>query len=186
MSIKISDSKSFKLEPVKKNRFVFQFSSIPGNTSQDEALAFVVKSASVPNISFEKQSTKRIHETFNTAGTPTWNDLTVTFNDFIRNSSNGSELSAGDIMYNWASMIYNPLTGQMGYKTQYATSATEAQLDPAGNIFRAWNIFGIFPTSVNFGDTLSYEDPGAAEINCTFAYDLAIKVQDSKSDSESA
>lgn len=187
MSIKISDDKSFKLEPVKKNRFVFQFSSIPGNTAQEEPLAFVVKSASVPSISFEKQSTKRIHETFNTAGTPSFNDLTITFNDFIRNSqAAGGALSAGDIMYNWMSMIYNPLTGQMGYKTQYATSATEAQLDPAGNIFRAWNIFGIFPTSVNFGDTLSYEDSGAAEINCTFAYDLAIKVQDSKSDSESA
>ena len=97
-----------------------------------------------------------------------------------------AQYKAGDIMYNWASMIYNPLTGQMGYKTQYATSATEAQLDPAGNIFRAWNIFGIFPTNVNFGDTLSYEDSGATEISCTFAYDLAIKVQDSKSSSESA
>jgi hypothetical protein len=187
MSLKISDSKSFKLEPVKKNRFIFQFSSVPGNTNQEEALAFVAKSASIPSISFEKQSTKRIHETYNTAGMPSFNDLTVVFNDFIRNSATSSgELSAGDIMYNWASMIYNPLTGQMGYKTQYATSATEAQLDPAGNIFRAWNIFGIFPTTVNFGDTLSYEDSGATEINCTFAYDIAIKVQDSKSSSESA
>lgn len=192
MSLKISDSKSFKLEPVKKNRFIFQFSSVPGNTNQEEALAFVAKSASTPSISFDKQPTKRIHETYNTAGTPTFNDLTVAFNDFIRNASSSTsasgtgELSAGDIMYNWASMIYNPLTGQMGYKTQYATSATEAQLDPAGNIFRAWNIFGIFPTNINFGDTLSYEDSGSTEINCTFAYDIAIKVQDSKSSSESA
>lgn len=187
MSLKISDSKSFKLEPVKKNRFIFQFSSVPGNSGQEEALAFVAKSASIPSLTFQKQQLKRIHETYNTAGTPEFNDLNASFNDFIRNSSTSSgELSAGDIMYNWASMIYNPLTGQMGYKTQYATSATEAQLDPAGNIFRAWNIFGIFPTNINFGDTLSYEDAGATEISCTFAYDIAIKVQDSKSSSESS
>lgn len=187
MSLKISDSKSFKLEPVKKNRFIFQFSSVPGNINQEEALAFVAKSATIPTISFDKQSTKRIHENYNTAGMPSFNDLSATFNDFIRNSNTSAgELSAGDIMYNWSSMIYNPLTGQMGYKTQYATSATLAQLDPAGNIFRAWNIFGIFPTSVDFGGTLSYEDSGLTEINVTFAYDLAIKVQDSKSSSESA
>ena len=39
MAIKLSDSKSFKLEPIRKNRWVFQFSAIPGNDSnQAEAL----------------------------------------------------------------------------------------------------------------------------------------------------
>lgn len=183
--LKISDSRSFKLEPVRKNRFLFQFSSVPGNNEDlVEGLAFVAKSASVPVITFEKTQTKRIHEAFNTAGMVSWNDLNVVFNDFIRNKS--GENSAGDAMYNWCSMIYNPLTGQMGYKTQYATSATEANFDPAGNIIRAWNIFGVFPTSVDFGGTLSYEDASATEISCTYAYDLAIKVEDSKSSSESA
>ena len=188
MGLKISDARSFKLEPVRKNRFLFQFSSVPGNAEAlEEGLAFVAKSASVPVISFEKSQTKRIHESFNTAGMVSWNDLNVVFNDFIRNSSTSvGEVSAGDAMYNWCSMIYNPLTGQMGYKTQYATSATEAQFDPAGNIIRAWNIFGIFPTTVDFGGTLSYEDAGATEINCTYAYDLAIKAQDSKTATESA
>lgn len=188
MSIKISDSRSFKLEPMRKNRFLFQFSSVPGNTiGLEEGLAFVAKSASVPAITFEKTQTKRIHESFNTAGMVSWNDLNVVFNDFIRNSTSAAgEVAAGDALYNWCSMIYNPLTGQMGYKTQYATSATEAQFDPAGNIIRAWNIFGIFPTNVDFGGTLSYEDAGATEVTSTFAYDLAIKVEDSQTASESA
>lgn len=188
MALKISDSRSFKLEPMRKNRFLFQFSSVPGNAAGlEEGLAFVAKSATVPQITFEKTQTKRIHEAFNSAGMVSWNDLSVVFNDFIRNAaaSNG-EVAAGDAMYNWCSMIYNPLTGQMGYKTQYATSATEAQFDPAGNIIRAWNLFGIFPTSVDFGGTLSYEDAGATEVNCTYAYDLAIKVEDSKTASESS
>lgn len=188
MGVKISDSKSFKLEPVKKNRFLFQFTEVPGNdTNQAEALAFVAKSAGIPKITFEKQASKRFHETFNTAGMPTWNDLPIVWNDYIRNANNSSgELSAGDIMYNWSTMIYNPLTGQMGYKTQYATSATEAQLDPAGNIFRAWNIFGCWPTDVDFGGELSYDSAEATTINCTLCYDIALKVQDAKTSSESA
>ena len=188
MALKISDSKSFKLEPMRKNRFVFQFTTIPGNKDKvSESLAFVCKSADVPTLSFETIETKRIHESFKTAGMATWNELNVVFNDFIRNSDNGEEVvAAGDAMYNWCSMIYNPLTGQMGYKTQYATSATEAQFDPAGNIIRAWNIFGIFPKSVNFGGTLSYEDAGATEVQATFVYDIAIKITDAKVSGESA
>src|SRR5574344_368316 len=186
MAIKLSDSKPFKLEPMRKNRWVFQFSSIPGNVDENsEALAFVAHTCNAPAITFDKQSTSRMNEKFNYAGLPTWNDISCSFYDFIRNSST-STLSAGDILYNWASIIYNPLTGQMGYKTQYATSATLAQLDPAGNVVRAWNIFVIFPTSINWGDGLSSEDAGVSEVQATFTYDLAIKISDSKSKTESA
>lgn len=186
MGIKISDSRSFKLEPVTKNRFLFQFSAVPGSNGQEEALAFVAKSAGIPEMSFEPVKIKRMNETYNTAGNMSWNPISLTFNDYIRNSNNNGENSAGDIMYDWACMIYNPLTGQQGYKTQYATSATEAQLDPAGNIFRAWNLFGCWPNKVSFGGELSYDSAEVNTINVDLIYDLAIKVRDSKSSSESA
>src|SRR5574344_2414587 len=186
MAIKLSDSKSFKLEPMRKNRWVFQFSSIPGNVDENsEALAFVAHTCNAPAITFDKQTLSRMNEKFNYAGLPTWNDISCSFYDFIRNSST-STLSAGDILYNWASIIYNPLTGQMGYKTQYATSATLAQLDPAGNVVRAWNMFGIFPTRVNYGNGLSATDSEICEIEATFKYDLAIKITDAKTATESA
>ena len=188
MAIKISDSRSFKLQPIRKNGWVFQFSAIPGNTGkQAEALAFVAKSCQTPQIQYGDISIHRMNEKYRFAGNPEWNDIQCSFYDFIRNSSNvDGELSAGDILYNWSCMVYNPLTGQMGYKTQYATSATLAQIDPAGNIIRAWNLFGIFPSDVNFGETLDYTQGDACEITATFRYDLAIKIADSKTATESA
>ena len=186
MSIKISDSRSFKLQPLKKNNWIFQFSAIPGNNIQSEALAFVAKTCNAPAITFADTVINRMNEQYKFAGNPTWNDITCTFYDFIRNSNVGNDLSAGDILYNWASMIYNPLTGQMGYKTQYATSATLAQTDPAGNIIRAWNMFGIYPSNVDWGQGLDYSSGDACEISATFKYDLAIKVSDSHTASESA
>ena len=188
MALKISDTRSFKMQPLAKNNWVFQFSAVPGNISgQNEALAFVAKSCSVPKISFGEVNINRMNEQYKFAGKPTWDNINCTFYDFIRNSgSSNNELSAGDILYNWSCMIYNPLTGQMGYKTQYATSATLAQTDPAGNIIRAWNLFGIFPSEITFGTELTYEDSQCSEISATFKYDLAIKVQDSKSSTESA
>ena len=156
MALKISDSRSFKLQPMKKNNWVFQFSAIPGNTDkQNEALAFVAKTCNAPVITYQDTVIDRMNEQFKFAGKPQWTDINCTFYDFIRKSDT-NELSAGDILYNWGCMIYNPLTGQMGYKTQYATSATLAQLDPAGNIIRAWNLFGIYPSNIDFGNGLDY------------------------------
>lgn len=187
MALKISDSRSFKLQPLKKNNWVFQFSAIPGNTdNQNEALAFVAKTCTTPHITFGDTIINRMNEQYKFAGNPTWSDINCTFYDFIRKSTSDSELSAGDILYNWSCMIYNPLTGQMGYKTQYATSATLAQLDPAGNIIRAWNLFGIYPSDIDWGNSLDYSSGEACEITATFKYDLAIKVADSKTSTESA
>ena len=186
MALKISDSRSFKLQPLKRNNWIFQFSAIPGNDQvQADALAFVAKTCNAPQITFADVNINRMNETYKFAGNPSWNDINCTFYDFIRKSGDG-ELSAGDILYNWSCMIYNPLTGQMGYKTQYATSATLAQLDPAGNIIRAWNLFGIWPSQVTFGEGLDYSSGDACEISSTFKYDLAIKVTDSQSATESA
>jgi hypothetical protein len=187
MALKISDPRSFKLEPLKKNRWVFEFAAIPGNDSyQADALAFVAHTCNAPTLTFADVTTGRLNEQFKYAGNPTWNNITCSFYDFIRNSNDTSELSAGDILYNWSTMIYNPFTGQMGYKTQYATSATLSQLDPAGNVIRAWNIFGIFPTNINFGDGFDYNSSDISEVTAEFKYDLAIKITDLKSATESA
>lgn len=193
MALKLSDSKSFKLEPVRKNRWIFEFSAIPGNDSaQAEALAFVASTCKAPELVFKDTTPiNRMNEEFKYAGLPQWSDIDCTFFDFIRNttgsssSGGGREESAGEILYNWQSMIYNPLTGQMGYKTQYATSATLAQVDPAGNIIRAWNLFGIFPSKVNYGD-FDYASADVQKISATFKYDLAVKVSDATSATESA
>lgn len=185
MALKISDSRSFKLEPMKKNRFVYQFTSVPGNTGGEEELAFVCKSATIPSITFGDVSFRRMNEMFKVAGSPTWNDLQCAFYDFIRNSNTSND-SAGDIMYNWSAIIYNPLTGQQGYKTQYATSGTLAQLDPPGNVVRAWNMFSMFPSNITFGESVGYEDEGLLEIGATFKYDIAIKAVDAKVSGKSA
>lgn len=188
MALKISDSRSFKLQPLVSNNWIFQFSAIPGNNdAQTEALAFVAKSCTAPELTFGDVDINRMNETYHFAGRPTWNQIACSFYDFIRNNTSGdTECSAGDILYNWSCMVYNPLTGQMGYKTQYATSGSLAQLDPAGNIIRVWNLFGVFPKKVTFNSGLDYTQNTPLEVQADFVYDLAIKVADSKTSTESA
>ncbi|RLD64533.1 MAG: hypothetical protein DRJ01_00435 [Bacteroidetes bacterium] len=172
MAISLTTSKSSTLEPLKKNRFVMQFTAVPGGGDPSE-LAFAMHTATVPNITFNPTEAQRLNERFWTAGKPTYNDLAATFYDYIAGSK-----SSGQILYDWSQSIYNPITGQMYFKTQYSTSATMAQLDPAGGVVRLWNLYYVWPTNVSWGDAFSYDDDTISECSVTFKYDYTIKGND--------
>lgn len=169
MSLVLSSSQSSTMEPMRKNRWIMQFSSIPG-AGNAEKLAFVAHTSTIPGITYNVTEYNRINEKFFIAGKPGWNDLAMSFYDNI----NGTD-SAGEILYNWSQAIYNPVTGQMGFKKQYTTTATLAQLDPAGGVVRLWNLFYVWPSAVNFGESVSYDEDGINECSITFKYDFAIK-----------
>ena len=175
MALFLSSSQSSTLEPIRQNRWIMQFTRVPGNlnSSGPEKLAFAAHTASQPTLGMSAQETHRLNERFYTAGKPEWQEISVSFYDFI----NGVN-SAGHVLWEWATSIYNPVTGQMFFKSQYTTSATLALLDPAGGVIRVWNLFYCFPTEVNWGGTLdaSAEEISSVEVN--FRYDYAVKGSD--------
>lgn len=180
MGLTLSSSRSSLLEPVRKNRFVIQFDSVPGNehnAKASENLAFACKSSDIPNFTVNKSEHMRFHERFKVANRPEFNDLNIVFYDYVNAAEAGSE-SVGQILYNWYTNIYDPLTGQMHYKKHYSTNSILAQLDPAGAIFRMWNIFYIWPTEVKFGDGLDAESDDLMQLEATFTYDFALKSRD--------
>ena len=64
-TLKLSDARSFKLQPMKKNNWVFKFSMIPGNDdNQPDALAFVAHTCSAPSVQYGDITMKRMNEEF--------------------------------------------------------------------------------------------------------------------------
>ena len=174
MAIYLSSSQSSTLEPLRKNRFVISFTTVPGNVSSNgpERLAFCAHTSARPQITFNEVMQHRLNEQFYVAGKPTWNALPMSFYDFIQGTD-----SISHILWEWSNSVYNPVTGQMFFKTQYMTSATLAMLDPSGGVVQVWNLFYIWPQDVNWND-LSSEDDGPSEVNVTFRYDYAVKGTD--------
>lgn len=170
MAIMLSNSQSSTMEPLKKNRYVMQFTSVPGNTDAEDSLAFACTKASRPELTVEAKDMKRLHESFYVAGSSAvWNTQEVSFYDFIQGSK-----SASQIMWNWMTSVYNPITGQMFFKTQYSTSSTLAMLDPSGTIVEVWNLYYIFPTKVTWGEVGTDTDD-IMMVNASMRYDFAIK-----------
>ena len=174
MPLTLSSSQSSILEPLRKHRWVMQFTAIPGVSASESAtsLAFCAHTAQRPTQTYNVTELQRLNERFYIAGKVIWSELPMTFFDYI----NGAN-SASEILNNWSKMVYNPVTGQMGFKKQYTTSGTLAMLDPAGGIVQVWNLFYIWPFTINYGE-LSADDDGLAEVAVTFRYDYAVKGTD--------
>ena len=174
MAIQLSSAQSSRLEPLRQNRWVLQFTAVPGNVSGEgsERLAFAAHTASQPSISFEESEAHRLNERFYYAGKPTWETIEVSFYDYIQGQN-----SAGHILWEWATSVYNPVTGQMFFKSQYSTSATLAMLDPAGGVTRAWNLFYAWPQTVNWNDLDASSDE-LVDVALTLRFDYAVKATD--------
>jgi len=178
MALTLTANKSSSLESFRKNRWIMQFTTIPGGlSSPEETLAFAAHTAQRPTVTFNTTEYQRLNERFWVAGKPTWSDLAMSFFDYINMASTG--VSASQILYNWANSIYSPITGGMGFKKDYSTTGTLALLDPAGGIAQVWNLFYVWPSSVNYGD-LSADDDGLCEVSVTFKYDYAVKATETQ------
>ena len=176
MALVLSDSRTSIMESVRKNRWLMQFTAIPGitgNTTANEDLSFVALTAVAPSITFEQKEYHRLNEKFYTAGKPTWNEIPMTFYDFISGTK-----SAAHLLYKWSTAIYNPLTGAMSFKKNYTATGTLAMLDPAGSPVRVWNLYHLWPFTVNFGDGFDAASDDINTVSVTFRYDFAIKQDD--------
>lgn len=170
----LSDSRTLTMEPLRKNRWLMQFQKIPNaaNVTNNE-LSFVALTSGVPELTLEAKEYHRLNERFYMNSKPSWNELPMTFYDFISGTN-----SAADILYKWMTLLYNPLTGAMAYKSQFTTTGTLAMLDPEGAPVRIWNLYQMWPTKVNWGEGLDATSDDPNIISVTFRYDFAIKQDD--------
>lgn len=175
MAIVLSSAEHSFREPKRKNRWILKFDRVPNKADGTEPLAIDILSASRPSVSTEEQEIHRLNERFYFAGKPTWEAIECTFYDYDKGGN-----SAAQILYHWFTAIYNPLTGGQGYAIVYKTNATLVVLGPDGKIIEIWDLFGMFPTTVNFNE-LSYEGSEAMQVNATFRYDYAVLQADSGS-----
>ena len=72
----------------------------------------------------------------------------------------------------WRKTVYNKETDAIGFAADYKKPAYVTQYAPDGTLLRVWNLEGVWPSSVDYGQ-VSYESPGVKTINITLQYDKA-------------
>lgn len=178
-NLSLTNLMSHIYEPKRQNRWVLSITisdavkNLASGGDADlntmgEELAFAAHTASRPQITYDQTELHRQNERFYVAGKPTWNEIEMEFYDYIT-----GDKSAASILWNWANAIYNPLTGAMGYKYAYSTTATLSLLGPDGEVVESWGLFYLWPANVNW-NSLSSESSDVMNVSVTFRYDYAV------------
>jgi hypothetical protein len=151
-------------EPIRQNEFILEIEGIP---------AYMVVSANaLPTIDFGEKEIDWIHNKRYFAGSkPTFSTMDITLHDSI--APQGAQL-----IDEWVRLIWEPITGRMGYSDFYKRDIVLKRLDPVGNVISRLEYTGCFPTNVNYGAS-GQPDYGAddfTQISLTVRFDTFVRV----------
>ena len=146
-----------KFTPMMKRHFVFAIEGID---------AFLIKTASRPEITTEEVAINWINSTRYVAGKTTFGAMSVTLHDPIAPSG------AQQVM-EWVRLHFESVSGRAGYPDFYKRDIQLKMLDPVGTVIQLWDIKGAFLLSANFNE-ITYEGSDMVEIALSIRYDNAV------------
>jgi len=98
------------------------------------------------------------------AGKPNYDTFDLIVHDTI-------DPDAATRVYEWYTQVFDPDTGAMGLTSDYKCGGTVTQFDVTGAEVRTWTLYGVWPTTVNFGEG-NYEVEGdPVQITLTLSVD---------------
>lgn len=149
-------------EPLRKNRFMFQFPSDTGIQS------WWVSTGNLPSINQNSVEIPFLNTSTWVVGRYTWDDVTVSFRQFIGPSTTQA-------LMEWIRLESESVTGRQGYAAGYKRNIVINMLDPTAVSVQKWVLVNAFPTTANFGE-LAYDQDDVSTVDVTFKYDYAINV----------
>ena len=156
-TLAVTDMLPNKFEPKRQFRWVLAIEGID---------AFIVKTATRPNISIEEVEIPYINHRRYIAGKASFETLSVTMHDPIAPSG------AQQVM-EWVRTHFESVSGRAGYADFYKRDIQLKMLDPIGTVVELWDIKGAFLTAADFG-SLDYGASDPSEISITIRYDNCV------------
>jgi hypothetical protein len=156
-TLAVTDMLPNKFEPKRQFRWVLAVEGID---------AFIVKTASRPNISIEEIEIPFMNHKRFIAGKASFETLSVTLHDPIAPSG------AQQVM-EWIRTHFESVSGRAGYADFYKRDIQLKMLDPIGTVVELWDIKGAFLTGADFG-SLDYGSSEASEISLTIRFDNCV------------
>jgi hypothetical protein len=134
----------------------------------EDSLRLTAKSISLPKINIGQAELHRMHQLYKVAASKvTYDDITITFYDFVDNKAASS-------VYAWHQQVYNLGTSLMGFPSQYKRDLTILVYGPDHSVVESWLLVGAWPKDMS-RKGLDWTNAGndTQEITLTLAIDEA-------------
>lgn len=103
-------------------------------------------------------------------GEPTTTDMNLSM-EFEVNLNDKNSMTVYKILRQWSDLIYNPLTGAMGLKTDYVGSMVISIFNKRGDVFRRIRIPSCFLSEAINAMELDYETPSIYTVTASWICD---------------
>ncbi len=103
-------------------------------------------------------------------GEPSTTDMTLSM-EFEVNLNDQNSMTVYKILRQWSDLIYNPLTGAMGIKSDYVGSMVIQVFNKRGDVFRRIRIPSCFLSEAINAMELDYETPAIYNISASWICD---------------
>ena len=134
-----------------------------GNASLDRILSFSVMAFPIPANANQEVPLRFLNEERKFAGTPTFQSMSVTFNDYLDADTVG-------VMTAWRHRVYNPYNGKVGWKRSYAGTGHIDMFGPNGQQVRTHLLVGVWPSEFNPGQ-VNMQGDATVQCGITLAVD---------------
>ena len=123
--------------------------------------------ASIPNIRINPTALRHGNEYVNVAGSPTYENTRISVYDTI-----GSNMA--NLLQEWFYRVFNPNTHHMGLVASYKCTASLFLYSPDSSVVREWKLYGVFPTSLTFGELSAEQQGTPMSIQMELAVDRSV------------
>jgi hypothetical protein len=137
-----------------------------GFFTQTELL--LLQSAARPQIKFEEPEMHHNQEVTRFAGKQDWEPITLTWYD----AEQSPDISRS--LYAWIETVVNVRSMQVSHPANYKKTGSLAMLSGMGTVTERWALYGVWPTSCNWGE-LDYTATDLATLEATIRFDRAVR-----------
>lgn len=152
-------------EPQRTNGALMYVTGI-GNGGVDEVFTIGLKSFPLPKVTNAPQQVGYLNEKRKFAGNPEFDDISVQFQDY-------ADLNTAQTLLAWRHQVYDPTTGKIGLKSQYARTGLVKLFAPNGDFERQYHLIGMWPSAFDHGE-IDQQGDDMLTIMCNFCIDKAI------------
>ena len=151
-------------EPQRANNGLLYIVGLAGN--ENDLLSLSLTSFPIPKSNVGIIEVRYLNQIRKFAGTPTFDDLSVVFNDFV-------DQNTAKVIADWFYLSHNPVTGKTSFAAQYKKNGRAILYAPDGTRDREWECQGMWLQTFDPGD-IDMEGEDRVRITCTITIDKAI------------
>lgn len=151
-------------EPQRQNNILMFVTGLAGN--ENDVITLSLTSFPIPKSNLGIIEVRYLNQIRKFAGTPTYDDLSVVFNDYVDQNTH-------KVLADWFYLAHNPIDGKTQFARDYKKNGRVVLYGPEGTGDREWEIQGAWISTFDPGDA-DMEGEDRTRITCTITIDRAI------------